>query len=90
MFSRGIFSVGLISEGIFTLSMVGTGLLLFVGSVGGGFGLGVYQVGISWFCYVGQMTLSIWDTKSAQLGVNVISPVVDRKKKQLVTCADSR
>jgi hypothetical protein len=69
----------MVGEGVFTLSMVGLGLLAFAGQVGGGLGVGVYQLGVSWYCYMGQLTLSLWDTRVAQGGVNIFGPLFFRE-----------
>lgn len=74
MFAEGIVAIGMIGQGIFTISMVGTDLLFFFGQVGGGFGFGIYQVGISWFCKLGQLSIGLWSTEKAQIGVSLISP----------------
>ena len=75
MVSHGIVSIGVISQGLFTLSILGSGLIIFVGQIGGGVGLGLYQIGISWYCFAGQLSVSIWNTNIAQMGVNVLGPV---------------
>lgn len=74
--SQGIVSIGMLSEGMFSLGMIGYGILGFVGQIGGGLGFGIYQVGISWYCYLGQISISVWATFKAQLGINIISPMI--------------
>jgi hypothetical protein len=86
MTARGIVSLGMMAQGFVTFSMVGTGLIVFVGQMGGGFGFGIYQLGISWYCYFGQLTISLWDTKSAQCGINILSPLFFRHKRQYPSC----
>ena len=76
--ARGIISIGLVAQGLFSLSMAGTGLLVFVGQVGGSLGLGIYQVGVSWYCLLAQLTISLWDTKRAQCGINIFGPLCNR------------
>ena len=76
MNARGILCLGMMAEGVITISMLGYGLVFFIGQVGGTFGFGIYQLGVAWFCYMGQLTLSIWDTKAAQCGINLIGPYV--------------
>ena len=88
LYPEGIISIGLMSQGIFTLSMVGSGILVFIGQLGGGLGFGVYQVGVSWYCYLGQASISFWDTRKAQLGINILGPFVKPEKLRLVNCND--
>ncbi len=68
--------------------MIGYGILAFVGQLGGGMGFGIYQVGISWYCYLGQLSISIWNTNKAQCGLNLISPLIYRERKHCQTCED--
>ena len=77
-------SIGLISEGIFTLSMIGSGILLFVGVWGGGMGIGIYQLGISWYCYVSQFSISLYWSRKVQLGINLLNPILDKKKPRFI------
>ena len=76
--AKGIISIGIVAQGMFSLSMVGTGLVVFVGQVGGSLGLGIYQVGVSWFCLLAQLTISLWDTRRAQCGINILGPLWNR------------
>ena len=75
MVSHGIISIGVLSQGLFTFSILGSGLIIFVGQIGGGAGVGLYQIGISWYCFVGQLSVSIWSTNIAQMGFNILGPV---------------
>jgi hypothetical protein len=86
MTAQGIVSIGMMAEGLVTLSMVGSGLVVFVGQCGGGLGFGLYQVGVSWYCFLGQLTLSLWDTRAAQCGVNIFGPLFFREKRVFPTC----
>ena len=88
MSAKGVIAIGIYSQGIFTLSMIGYGILAFVGQLGGGMGFGIYQVGISWYCYLGQLSISIWNTNKAQCGLNLISPLIYRERKHCQTCED--
>ena len=74
MNARGIVCLSMMGEGIITISMLGYGLVFFVGQVGATLGFGIYQLGVAWYCYAGQFTLSFWDTKAAQCGINLIGP----------------
>ena len=74
--ARGILTIGLFCEGIISFCVIGFGLLCFVGQVGGGLGFGIYQVGVSCYCFLGQLSISIWTTVRAQLGINLISPLI--------------
>lgn len=75
MFAEGIIAIGMMAQGLFTISMVGIGVIAFIGQVGGGLGFGIYQMGISWYCYMGQLSIGIWSTKYAQIGVSLLAPL---------------
>ena len=76
--AKGIISIGLLSQGLISISLLGYGLIFFLGQVGGGLCLGIYQVGVCWYCILGQMTISIWNTEKAQCGINVLAPLFNR------------
>ena len=82
--ARGVISIGIISQGLFTLSMMGSGLLVFIGLWGASWGIGIYQLGVSSYCYLGQLSISIVSTRSVQLGINILSPLWDKDKPRFV------
>ena len=86
MNAKGIVAIGMISQGLFTFSMVGTGIFCFIGQAGGTLGFGIYQVGVAWYCYLGQLSLGLYYTRAAQLGVNILGPIMDRNKKVYTNC----
>ena len=79
--SVGIISIGIFSTGIFTFSLMGSGLLMFIGGWGVCLGFGIYLFGVSWYCYRCFVGISIWDTRNALLGVNILGPLFNRTKK---------
>ena len=85
LFSRGIISIGVVGQGVITFSNLGYGLFLFLGDVGGALGLGIYQVGVSWYCIMGQLTISTWYTCIVSRGVNILGPLFNKEKKRYLT-----
>lgn len=86
MYAQGIIAIGMVARGIFTMSMVGVGILFFVGQVGGGLGFGIYQIGIAWYCYIGQVSIGVWATRRAQMGFSILAPFFNPQRKHFVNC----
>jgi hypothetical protein len=76
---RGIVSIGVISQGFFTISLFGSGLFVIVGVLGGGFGFGMYQIGVSWYCLLAQLSFSLWGTGCAQGQVDILRPLFKKR-----------
>lgn len=73
--AAGILAIGVVSVGFFSVSLIGIGFLAFFGQIGGGFGVGIYQIGLSSYCIASQLSIAIWETRKAQLGYNIIAPL---------------
>ena len=81
--SRGIISFGIVSQGLLSVSMMGSGIIAFVGLWGGTLGIGIYQLGVSSYCYLGQLSISIVSSRSVQLGINIIGPLCNKQKPRV-------
>ncbi len=73
VFAQGIVAIGMISVGLFSISLLGIGLVVFVGQLGGGLGIGIYQIGISVYCFLSQISIALWETRKAQLGYSIFA-----------------
>ena len=79
VFARGIVSFGILSQGLLTFSFLGSGLIVFIGLWGVSWGFGIYQLGVSWYCYLGQISISLYGCRKVQLGVSVLGPACNEK-----------
>lgn len=73
--AEGILAIGVVSVGFFSISLIGIGFLAFLGQIGGGIGVGIYQIGLSSYCIISQMSIAIWKTRKAQLGYSIMAPL---------------
>lgn len=76
VYAEGVVTMGVISIGLISISLVGIGWVIFVGQIGGGSGFGIYQIGISLYCLISQVSIALWETRKAQLGYSIISPMI--------------
>lgn len=60
VFAQGVVAIGVISLGLISVSLLGIGLVAFVGQLGGGIGVGIYQIGVSFYCVIAQISIAIW------------------------------
>lgn len=84
LYAEGIVAIGVIGQGLCTISMGGYGLMFFLGQVGGGLGLGIYQLGICYYCFLAQVSIGIWETKKCQVGVSLLSPCFNPERKYIM------
>lgn len=86
VYAEGIVTIGIISVGLISISLIGIGWVVFVGQIGGGSGFGIYQIGISMYCYISQVSIALWETRKAQLGYSIFAPMCYPEKEACVTC----
>ena len=47
--------------------------------------MGIYQVGLCGYCWLGHVSLAVWESRKTKYGINLFSPVVNSNRKYVVS-----
>lgn len=62
------------------MGVFGIGLVCFGGLWGATLGMGVYHIGVSWYCMMAQFSVNVYNGYMVQFGINLLAPTCEQEQ----------
>jgi len=77
----GVFCLGIFVNGLFSVGLMGVGLVFYGGGWGATLGIGVYHIGMAWYCMMGQLSINIYCGFMIHIGINLLGPCCNKYRR---------